>query len=331
MAREDGKAATQRVKVRSPTADFMRGGVGRYSIGTPPGGRVTMTVWGADRMDRPRQACDPATVRPRPPLFRALGRDEPPATVEIDGECFRRQEVLKHDSWAASAVYAAETRRVFCKFNRQQSVLWVSMRWLGRLLASREQAFHDRLVGVEGIPASLGAVRHAGRVLPNALAREFISGHALREGERVDDAFFPRLRFLLGELHRRGVAHVDLHKRENILVGADGRPYLIDFQISFRLPRLPLVREVARPLLAILQRCDDYHLLKHELRYRPDQCRFTSEELAGLRPWWIRVHRGIAVPFRTCRRRLLVWLGIRSTGGRAHSETFPEVAHRRAA
>jgi hypothetical protein len=290
-----------------------------------------MVVWRADRIDGHGQARDEAAVRPRPPLFRALGRDEPPAVVEIDGECFRRQEVLKHDSWAASAIYAGATRRAFCKFNRQQSVLRVSMRWLGRLLASREQAFHDRLAGVAGIPSSLGPVRHAGRVLPNALAREFIDGHALREGERVDDAFFPRLRFLLVEVHRRGVAHVDLHKRENILVGADGRPYLIDFQISFRLPRLPLVREVARPLLAILQQCDDYHLLKHELRYRPDQCRFASEELARLRPWWIRVHRGLAVPFRSCRRRLLVWLGIRSTGGHAHTETFPEVAHRRAA
>lgn len=290
-----------------------------------------MVAWRVVSTDKDAQAPGKVAVRPRPPLFRALGRDEPPTVVEIDGECFRLQEVLKHDSWAASAIYAAGTRRAFCKFNRQQPVLGVPMRWLGHLLASREQAFHDRLIGIEGIPSSLGPVRSAGRMLSHALAREFIDGHALREGERVDDAFFLRLRFLLVELHRRGVAHVDLHKRENILVGSDGRPYLIDFQISFRQPRLPLLRGLVRPLLAILQQCDDYHLLKHQLKHRPDQCSFAPEEIARLRPWWIRVHRGLAVPFRTCRRQLLVWLGIRSACGHAHSETFPEVAHRRAA
>jgi hypothetical protein len=50
-----------------------------------------------------------------------------------------------------------------------------------------------------------------------------------------------------------------------------------------------------------------------------------------LRPWWIRAHRCVAIPFRTFRRRLLTTLGIRSKSGHAFSEAFPEVAHRRAA
>lgn len=271
------------------------------------------------------------TSRPRPPLFRALGRAEPPAAVEIDGEVFRIEEVLKHDSWAASGIYASPVRRALCKFNRRQSVLFLPMQWLGRLLAAREQSFHDRLDGVAGIPRSLGPVRVDGQVLPNAIAREFIAGHALAQGEQVDDAFFPRLRFLLAEVHRREVAHVDLHKRENILVASDGRPYLIDFQISFAVPRMPFVRSLFRPLLGVLQQCDDYHLLKHQLKHRPDQSAVNPRQIDQLRPWWIRAHRTVAVPFRTCRRRLLVWLGIRSTDGHAHSEAFPEIAHRRAA
>ena len=38
------------------------------------------------------------------------------------------------------------------------------------------------------------------------------------------DEFLPTLRGLLNKLHRRGIAYVDLHKRENIIVGDDGRP-----------------------------------------------------------------------------------------------------------
>ena len=272
-------------------------------------------------------------TRPRPALFRALGRHEPPAVVEIDGETFQRQEVFKHDSWAASGIYVSATRRAFCKFNRQQAVLFLPMRWLGRRLAARERSFHDRLTGVEGVPASLGPVRAAGQVLPHALARAFVAGHALGEQEQLDDRFFPSFRRLLAEVHARDVAHVDLHKRENILVADDGRPYLIDFQISFALPRRGAVAVLLRGVMRMLQRCDRYHLLKHELRYRPDQAGLTAVDIDRLRPWWIRAHRMIAVPFRSLRRSLLVRLGIRSrtSAGHAWSEAFPEVAHRREA
>jgi hypothetical protein len=54
-------------------------------------------------------------------------------------------------------------------------------------------------------------------------------------------------------------------------------------------------------------------------------------DMQRLRPWWIRAHRCVAVPFRSIRRRLLTALRIRSADGQASSEAFPEIAHRRAA
>ena len=276
----------------------------------------------------------PATddVRPRPAVFRALGRGEPPPVVEIQGESFRIVELLKHDSWAATAIYGSASRQAICKFNRQQAIFIIPMRWLGRLLAAREQGFHDRLDGITGIAPSLGEVCVDGKPLPHAVARTFIDGHALAEGEWVDDEFFPRFQALLAEVHHRGVAHVDLHKRENILVNSAGRPYLIDFQISFALPtKSRLAAMLCGSLLRLLQRCDDYHLLKHQVKHRPDQAGLTVCDIEMLRPWWIRMHRRLAVPFRSFRRGLLVRLGIRATSGHACSEAFPEIAHRRAA
>ncbi|MFM7108882.1 MAG: hypothetical protein ACKOZU_09855 [Planctomycetaceae bacterium] len=276
----------------------------------------------------PRGGLAPATVRRRPPMFRALGRRDPPETLDIDGERFVREEILKHDSWAATAIYASPARRAICKFNRESPVAFVPMRWLGRLLAVRERGFMERLRGVAGVPAGLGAIRVDGEVVPTAVGRTFVDGHALGADERVDDTFFPRLVAILAEVHRRGIAHVDLHKRENILVDDAGRPQLIDFQISWGLPRGRIAAACLRPLLAILQQCDDYHLLKHRLRLRPDQLPRAAADLDSMRPTWIRLHRLVAVPFRTLRRGLLVRLGIRSPSGHAHSEAFPEVAHR---
>jgi len=271
-------------------------------------------------------ALDP---RPRPNIFRALGKSEPPEIVEIDGQRFTRDEIFKHDSWAATGIYKSSTRRALCKFNRQQPVFIFPMQWLGRYLASREQSFMDRLAGITGIPQSLGPVCVDGRVLPNAISREYIEGHALAEGEWVDDSFFGRLTKILAAVHSRKMAHVDLHKRENILVDVEGRPLLIDFQISFALPKQNhLAAFCLGGLLRLLQQCDTYHLLKHHAKHRPDQAALSLDEVTRLRPWWIRVHRHIAVPFRNFRRGLLVWMGIRSKSGHAFSEAFPEIAHR---
>lgn len=272
----------------------------------------------------PMVACP---TRPRPPLFRALGRDEPPESVQLGGETYRRLVIVKHDSWAATAIYASARRQAVCKFNRRQPILLLPMRWLGRLLAARERSFMERLAGIDGIPVSLGPVCVGGRPLKHAVSHEFIAGHPLAESERVADDFFPRLRDVLAEVHRRGVAHVDLHKRENILVDDTGAPHLIDFQISFALPtRSRWAAAILGGTLRMLQRCDEYHLLKHRVRHRPDQISLTAADIQRARPWWIRAHRSIAVPFRSVRRWLLTQLGIRSGLGQATTEAFPEVA-----
>ena len=265
--------------------------------------------------------------RPRPPLFRALGRDEPPESVQLVGESYRRLTIVKHDSWAATAIYASASRQAVCKFNRRQPIFLLPMRWLGRLLAARERGFMERLAGIEGIPVSLGPVCVADHSLEHAVSHEFIAGHPLAEGERVADDFFPRLSDVLAEVHRRGVAHVDLHKRENILVDDAGAPHLIDFQISFAIPtRSRWAAAILGGTLRMLQRCDEYHLLKHRIRHRPDQLSLTAADIQRVRPWWIRAHRSIAVPFRCVRRWLLTQLGIRSGRGQATTEAFPEVA-----
>jgi hypothetical protein len=271
-------------------------------------------------------------VRPRPPLFRALGADDPPVAIEVGGRPYRRVEILKHDSWAATALYQGPAGGIVCKFNRRQSLLGLPMAWLGRRLAQREARILARLADLPNVPNLCGPVRVAGQVLPNAVAHDYVPGHPLRRHERVRADFFPRLGNLLAEMHRRQMAYVDLHKRENIIVGDDGEPYLIDFQISLALThRWPDTTALGQWLLHLLQRSDDYHLLKHIAHSQPLAGKTIPEELSASRPWWIRLHRLVAVPFRELRRRLLVALGIRGGKGRAGSERFAEDAVRREA
>ena len=102
---------------------------------------------------------------------------------------------------------------------------------LWRALLKREQAVYARLEGIPGIPRSFGLVRGGW------LALEFVAGPSLREHEaRIADreAFFAKLLATVRAMHAAGVAHGDLKRKDNIIVGPGERPYLIDFGIAVR-------------------------------------------------------------------------------------------------
>jgi hypothetical protein len=237
-------------------------------------------------------------------------------------------EVFKHDSWAATASYAQAvpgvkdrdsrtSRIIVCKFNRQASIGPIPMGWLGRWLARRETMFLTLLQNVPGIPRVYPTVRIHGTIASHVSAHDFVEGRPLSLSHPPGEAFFDRVDDLLKELHSRRIAYVDLHKQENVIVGNDGNPYLIDFQISLRLPAWPWLN----PLLKILCDCDRYHMAKHRNAHH-------IHAAQPVRPWIIRAHRQIAVPFRTLRRKLLVWIGVRRGEGRASSEFAPEIGLR---
>lgn len=263
----------------------------------------------------------PALVKPRPPILRALGRHDPPPQIDIDGTTYHLERIVKHDSWAATAFYTCADHKIVCKFNRQQRIGLVPMRWLGRWLGRREAHALRLLAGLPGIPVGLGEVRHAGKPLRHAVAHEFIPGRPLRRKDHVAAPAFAALEELLTEVHRRGMAYVDLHKRENILVGDDGRLYLLDFQICFYMHRWwPANSLPVRLVLKLLQRSDRYHLGKHYAHCSPDR----SPDHVPFMPWWIRWHRRLARPLRSMRRWLLVKLGVRAGRGRVDTEWFAE-------
>ncbi|GEM_PF-1476523 len=268
----------------------------------------------------------PKKVRPRSALFRALGKEEPPANIEINQRYYQLLEIYKHDSWAATAIYVSGKDKIVCKFNRQQAILGIPMHWLGRRLAERENRFLQMFADLPNIPAFCGEVKVNGDVLPHVSAHVYVEGVTLRRyPQKVSDDFFPELQKVLKIVHEQKISYMDLNKRENIIVTNEGFPCLIDFQICFHLPhRWPGNSGPMRYLLKLLQKSDEFHLMKHFTRLRPDL--FTPEELqsAQKRPWFLNVYRCVQIPLRTLRRKLLTILGFRSGSGKVTSEAFVE-------
>jgi hypothetical protein len=141
-------------------------------------------------------------------------------------------------------------------------------RWIAHVLLAREAHALRALEGTPGVPqlsdapAWVGAPSLAGEVPAerDVLVRTFVEGQALHRAEQLPEDFFERLAELVAEVHERGVCHNDLHKEQNVVVGEDGRPGLVDFQLASLHPR---------PTRAFVSRVRDdlRHVHKHRRRY----------------------------------------------------------------
>lgn len=239
-------------------------------------------------------------LRLRHPWLFALPGGVLPQAVQCGGETYRLVEVFKHDFFAGTGLYEGPAGLAVLKMGRVNPALTIPMVWIGRFLGRREIRLYAELQDQAGVPRLIGAVGRTG------FLHAFVPGHALERREAVSDSFFDELRDLLAEMHRRHIAYVDLNKRQNILVGDDGRPYLIDFQISLHLPPRGWCKlALAQWLLRIFQRADNYHYLKHKLRLRPDLATPEERAIVERTSWPIRLHRLIARPLTNLRRRTL--------------------------
>jgi len=146
-------------------------------------------------------------------------------------------------------------------------------RWaLGLWLIHKEWKIYSRLAGIQGIPKAVE------RIDRFAFAMEFVPGKPIQRGEALSPSFFSDLERVLEEVHSRGVVHLDLRHKGNILVSERGEPYLIDFNSSFSFKEKGFLRHFLFPIL----RWVDYGgMLKLKERVAPSL--MSPEELSFLK------------------------------------------------
>ena len=146
-------------------------------------------------------------------------------------------------------------------------------RWtLGLWLIHKEWKVYSRLKGIQGIPQAVE------RIDRFAFAMEFVPGRPIQRGERLQPSFFSDLEQVLKEFHERGVVHLDLRHKGNILISERGEPFLIDFNSSFSFRE----KGVSRCFFFAILRWVDYGgLLKLKERVSPSL--MTPEELTFLK------------------------------------------------
>ena len=150
---------------------------------------------------------------------------------------------------------------------------WI--RLIGRLQISRECSAYARIAGVDG-PA-----RWLGRVDRHALALELIDGQELASAadrrERADH-YLSELTHIVRALHARGLAHLDLRGRDNVMVDRAGRVRVVDLAASMWLRPGSLTHRLA---FGWIKLADEAALLKWKGLL--DAGPYTAEEAAFLR------------------------------------------------
>jgi predicted Ser/Thr protein kinase len=180
---------------------------------------------------------------------------------------------------------------------------------LWRALLQREHAVYEKLAGIAGIPRCFGLVGG------ERLALEYVAGPSLREYEaKIADrgAFFGALLETVQAMHAAGVAHGDLKRKDNIIVGPHERPYLIDFGIATR--QSPTSRLWNTHAFAPLAQMDMNAWVKLKYGRRIDPATepgvLSADDAALYRPLPIeRLARAVRVPWQkiTLRRPRQRW------------------------
>lgn len=193
--------------------------------------------------------------------------------------------VVKRQGWAKADIkkLSCDGLQVILKDFGDKNLF---VRWLGRHQMRREMRALALLESVTGIPSFLGELAPCGILL------ELVKGEPISQwrGARPEDieSMFRRLGDLVAAIHAQGVAHLDLRKRDNILIAADGTPSIIDFNASIRFTPGGLIARLFFPMFRAVDRAA---LLKWKAQLCPaamtdDEMR-RHRRMTRLRRFWI--------------------------------------------
>lgn len=161
------------------------------------------------------------------------------------------ERVLNHGGWGnpdVLLVWHAGRHLVVKDFAPRGALV---RHFIGPWISRREGRAFRALDGHPAVP------RLVGRIDPLAFAVEYRPGRTLFEAklQPMAEGFLALLEGALAEMHRRGVVHLDLRNRTNVLCDENGWPILLDFgsALVFR-PGGFLARWLKPPLAALDRR-----------------------------------------------------------------------------
>jgi predicted Ser/Thr protein kinase len=146
---------------------------------------------------------------------------------------------------------------------------------IGRIVIHREARAYASLAGIDGIPSVCK------RLSPFALLVEFLEGTSFGSlnREQITPEIIGQFEHIVAGIHERGWVHLDLHRRENILLVHD-RVYVVDLASALHPGMLPLVGRLLTRLIGIADRLS---LIKMKTIFAPQSLSAEERKILSIR------------------------------------------------
>ena len=175
---------------------------------------------------------------------------------------------------------------------------WLT-RWIGRYLLRRERRALQRVQGLDMVPVLEDSAGHDALVYRWLEGQRPDAGAIAASGRRISE----ELVAILAQFHARRVYHLDLHRKNNLVLGPEGELSVIDFGAA--LTPGPLGNALFGRLLAWV---DHQAPLKYMARYCPDELTLEEARAVCRRHWlrrlWIFTSSSTDLEYRAARDRL---------------------------
>jgi serine/threonine protein kinase len=211
----------------------------------------------------------------------------------------RQCGILRKPSGTRPTIWIVEEKGVRAVVKDFSTSKFLFRNTVGRFLVWRESKAYRTMKNLKGIPSLY-------RVIDGlALVLEEVRGRNLEELEdrmEIPQAFFDALKDLVAGFHKRGLAHCDLKRAPNTLLGNDGLPYIIDWGASISAKEFSLF-----PMNLIYRRflLDDYMaIIKIKLRHTPEAVTPKEREFYKYRSGPEKMLRGIRNRLRSILQKI---------------------------
>jgi hypothetical protein len=222
-----------------------------------------------------------------------------PLTVTIDAVEYKYERILKDDFFSVNAFYRAhDGRGMVLKVSDFRFIGGFLLRPIASYMSRHELRMYRKLSDISGIPKAGPTWGWRG------FYHEYAEGetlHALDHGRgTVPEAFFEHLLTMMQAIHAHNIIYLDSNKRGNIIVGPDGLPRMIDFQISIN---FGWSRPIFGWLFNILAKEDIYHVYKHKRHFghplTPEEAKLSERSKVNKM-----VGGGIGKPYKWLKRKI---------------------------
>ena len=139
----------------------------------------------------------------------------------LPARAIRRGHTYKPDL----LIYQVDGEEIVLKDYGSKRGPWLAV--VGAICTGLEARALRVLAGLKGVP------QFRGRPDRYSVAMTYIAGRRVRGADpelRGNERFVRELERIVARMHRRGVVHLDLKHRSNLMVSSDGWPVVLDFE-----------------------------------------------------------------------------------------------------